>query len=340
MRYLKSITGLVLVTILISSIFAGCSRNTPEDVTISTSTKTSAEHKALSIPVELNSDVFDSDTSITITQASYYETDNYVLLFDEGVTVPYSIIDTVELLLEKSQEKTNLNFFPETDVSYVDATIFPEDDKSTDWSGVSDKKYQIRIHFQSKENTARKAETTVNGITIFAPYYNTDEYGISVLTHEIVHLLLFRNLRSNSLIFNEGVAEVYGDMICREMSSYPIYYESYEYGTGIIQDSITATNARELFESDLTDDINKKAPYQYGTALITFLYETYGEEFLCDFIKSLDNTKPLTITSTGDALECYFGQDVFEQFGCWYQRNFERFRYQETDDSTLMLDPF
>lgn len=284
-------------------------------------------------PQLIDLDPSENDTNITATSDVYYETDKFYLLIDEGVTCPSDIATTINVIMDELEELSKLSFYP-------DSMPTPEDgvaEIKEPWSQIIEDKDKVCIHFKAEENTIRKGETTANCVTIFAPFYNTNEYGLSVIAHELTHLLIFRNAKVNSLVMLEGIAEVYGDKACLAIDGFPICYESYEYGTGIIQESVTAFNSKDLFTSEFTSSPNKKAVYQYGTAFVTFLFETYGEDWLVRYVGAIEINDIHSPEDIALELEDIFEQDVFEKFAAWYQDNFERFRYQDYGDDDIVL---
>lgn len=298
------------------------SSDTPDETTEETS-------KQLT---KLEADFFQetSDSNITISNPSYYETDKYILLFDEGITVPSNITSTVELMLEETEKETGLSFFPDKLPEYAKEI-------SPNVSSITDDPSKLVIHLSNIENLDRKAETTPNEVTIFSPYYKTDEYGLSVMEHEITHLNMFRYVYPESLILIEGVAEFYGDRVCRRIEGYPICYESYEYGTGRIREEISPLTTLDYFMSDLLNSQNKKAPYQYGTSFVTFIYETCGEQWLDTFISSAYRDSTISKDDVVSILQSEFGQDLFEKFAAWYKTNSERFKYKDITSDDLVL---
>ena len=87
----------------------------------------------------------------------------------------------------------------------------------------------------------------------------------------------------------------------------------------------------------LHDNINKRACYQYGTALVTYLYETFGDTWLIDLISNLDTSEVSRANSIADALAATLDEKLFEKFSIWYEDNSDRFKYKEIEESDLLL---
>lgn len=285
-------------------------KNLSKEDTTSNIKKETTSSTVESSPIET------TETSVTQKESISIEEDRFILESDSEIDIPENLIETIDSLIDRCEEETGLDF------------------------NNGDPNYKINIQLSSDINHAVKANTNLEGITIYTPYYQINEYGISVLTHELMHMLTLRNVRINSLIMLEGIAEVYGDKICRETSGFPMCYESYEYGTGVIRDQITPNNAEDLFDSELTGDKNVRAPYQYGTAFVTYLCETNGYNWFSDYVNNyltVSSDENLDAKTFKEGLKEQFGESVFEEFAIWYQDNSERFRLDEPIEDQVVL---
>lgn len=318
MKKFKLINTSILLLITTSVVMSSC-ESIPNSIKEDTSTKIEVSKTANEDIIEPSrlDKIPDSDNGYYHSETySYIDTDKYIILFDSDINIPSDIISTIDLLINNIEKETNLTYY------------------DLDTKGDKDK---FTIYFTSQEDEDRKAVTLDNKITIYSPYFDTNEYGVSILTHELTHMILFHNLKTNSLTFHEGAAEFYGDKICRDLTDYPVFYESYEYGTGIIQEPINPSTAEDLFVSDLKDCTSNRAAYQYGTAFFTFMYEIYGSEWLVDFIKASNEYDSLSPKEIARLLNSIYEKQVFSKFGIWFEDNKQRFRYKPIEDTDLCL---
>lgn len=272
----------------------------------------------------ITGDVYSSDNY------TYVTTQFCTLLVDPDIEVPADFLDTVNMQITVIERETGLAF--STSENRNDKTEFLT---GTVWENIQIPDSTLVIHLTGEHDQAM-AKSYSNGIRIYTPYYKIDDYGISVLTHEMIHIITFDNAAVDSLTLLEGIAEVYGDRICLNTEGFPIAYDSYEYGTGIMMDSITPFNAEDFFYMRPGESSNNRAVYQYGTMLVTYLYETYGNNFLSDYAALSEGIMSEDRTSC-DVIKEMCGDSVFEQFGIWYAENFERFRLRDYQDGEIVL---
>lgn len=318
MKKFRLITLSILMLLATSVAISSCTSKevssteyTASEVTLAdVTTKESEEPNRLDNLPDSGKEYYHSES------LSYIDTDKYILLFDSDIDIPSDIISTIDLLITNIENETGLTYYNENT------------------QGDKDK---FTIYLTSSEDDIRKAVTLDNKITLYSPYFDTNEYGVSILTHELTHMILFHNLKVNSLTFHEGTAEFYGDKICRSLVDYPVFYESYEYGTGVIQEGISPATAEDLFLSDLKNCTSKRAAYQYGNAFFTFMYETYGEKWFAEFIESCSNYDLISPQDIVSILNSIYDDHVFAKFGLWFKDNMERFRYKPVTDSDLCL---
>lgn len=281
----------------------------------------------------------------------YLESDKYFLLIDKDIVLPGNFKDVLDEIVEEIEDSIGMQFMP--------AGYKPEefDDISsmygcTAWDNFYyGKKIPIFLLVDREDEglgcwswkdicVIVEYELFSDEVWNSVPSYRDnswrreDSVNYMSITHELVHVLTLRKCIVNT-IMTEGSAEFYTKKIMDKMyqkyGSEGFVYHTYN---GEFDPELTSENAEEYFINDFSDSNTglQGSEYTYGKFLCAFLEEKYGGQWLLDYYNAIekehfehgyrcyseDDLKKFT-----DIFKSLYGDDIFVEFGDWYQQNKE-----------------
>lgn len=281
------------------------------------------------------------EDSLFTDRYCYAVGDRFVLLMDKGVWVPGDIMVNIDLIMTTLEETTGLSF----DVDYPlghDESLFQRYFSYDPWEGLDfGGKTAIYICnvFGSSYTDHHAGRVYLASKSLCYNLFGDWFYDYVAIVHELTHILTLRYTNLNRIL-TEGSAEYISRVVAGELSGVSEdFLKSYEFAMGVIshvEDEITPENAELVFSCDCRClGINEGfiECYHFGRDLCEYLDETFGNQFLRDYIYNVMDaginakygffTEEDYVAFTALFKET-FGDDVFVRFGEWYQENIAR----------------
>ncbi|MBO4668969.1 MAG: InlB B-repeat-containing protein [Lachnospiraceae bacterium] len=286
----------------------------------------------------------------------YYEGEKFFVFFDKDLKIPGDLCDNIALVMDQLEEETGLSFdYPEKvpSMSLVRDSFFGEDDP---WRYIEGGKKVFIYLVADREGAGYISVSGVSGryITIVMyelfsdelwnsvpdfrdnPWRLADYISYYIFAHELAHTLTSRYHPGLTSIISEGSADYYAERVSRALKDrsedFQKSYENFEkvQKSTKIAKKITPQTAEDIFLVDFedVDHANRGDEYTFGRMFFEFVTERYGDSFLKDFLAGAKERRLRSMSSDPPARETgrhaqlvkdLAGEDVFTEFGKWYQ---------------------
>ena len=154
--------------------------------------------------------------------------------------------------------------------------------------------------------------------------------GYHILTHELVHVIQYRNGVFVGGALDEGFATYMQDKIARSRGV--TVWDSIQYFNASIEPKAAIDGGEGAYRFEFDD---RDTNYQYGFRFVTFLFDTYGEQAFANIVAEAtkrnystgytdENEAADKAENTRQIIEIIKSQtseDVFERFKTWYFQN-------------------
>ncbi len=312
----------------------------------------------------------DPENTVTLSgnPEDVYESEDYgcivgekcVIFVDKGCKVPGDYLVALENTIDKLEENTGMNYSNDSVYNdYYSLNGWIESYYGEDyWDGFSGGKDRINIILTNDNEREGLISCAFERMAVFAnPDFKIHKYGPDTMIHELSHCLQMTNHESYSKKLSEGFATYWEVQLSDDLAeTVGIKKEDYspkdESYYAFSDGDLNASTAEALFGKEY-ERMDGNQPYEYGFALMTYLYESYSVEEVNEFFDLLDEKiwqRRLELKETewsmndfsdkelvsilgdasseeleAEALKEYFGDDVFKKFGQWYSDNKSRF---------------
>ncbi|MBO4697508.1 MAG: hypothetical protein J5643_09565 [Lachnospiraceae bacterium] len=296
------------------------------------------------------------DTFVT-DKYYYYEGDEFFIYFDKDLKIPGDFCDNIALIMDQLEKETGLSFNCPGVVPAMSSaeSFFGKDDP---WKNISPGKKVLIYVCADRENACYISSAASNGryLDLFKCELFSDELWNSVpdyrnnpewrsdyisyydVAHELTHTLTSRYLEGTTYITSEGSADYYAERVLSALKERSEdFSKSYQHFTDFnksttIAKKITPETAEDIFVTDFSDVdfANRGDEYTFGRMLFEFITERYGETFLKDYLVEAANRglrSEFTYSTQwahepekhAQLIKDLAGEDVFKEFGKWYQ---------------------
>lgn len=287
------------------------------------------------------------DDRFLTTEYCYLRSDKYVMFFEKDLSIPGDFKEKVDLVVDEVEKTIGLPF---NYVYYVPDRMYYDIWGYNPWEGIElNKRIAIYVCVDRKDEAY---VSSANGevVNVFEYDLYSDElwnsvpsyrdnswrrrgfFDYAVMAHELTHVLTDR-YSNMTWAMTEGMADYVAEVVMERLQdTSEDFKKSYEYmylSTKIAK-KVTANNAESIFADDFSDYamVDRTDVYTFGRLLCEFLAENYGENFMKDYIMAIERvSKKLNYGNMtqedrqmlADKLKETFGDDVFTNFGAWYQ---------------------
>lgn len=268
------------------------------------------------------------NTTVTASDYSYIEKENYVILLDKGVKICGDFTNVLDQMIARVETNTGMKFFAKDtyNTSYLGDV---KDVYLKDANGLFDavnpdfKKLTI-VLLNDKEGSYQMSIGGTNSVVLSSLDYNFNNDGIYAISHELTHVILDKNMPFPSRTLTEGYAVHIGKKVARDLSG---LYKSREWNYGYFPYDVTPDNAESLYLSDFSGDHDAShRHYQYGYFIAKFTEDTYGKDAYKKI--AIESRKYVTYywENVGEENEVkiikkLLGNDFFTKFAVWYNQN-------------------
>ncbi len=273
-----------------------------------------------------------------IDDYSYIETDLCYIYFDKDINVESNIGTVINDIMKQLEDNTGLKYYEEGNVTNTTGGFSELYFGTNPWEAVNIYNDKVNVYFFADKDNEGLISVACPNAALFIVDDIFDEEGnivsINTLAHELMHVLTYKYVDNCGKISMEGIATYQAVQVANQMKDeYAIGYMDCRGGQGTIADNLNGNTAEALYLNDYQDDHTRVKEYQYGSYLMTYLADTYGDGFYKDYITELRNTArnimDITIDEEAAALKGAFGDDVFVKFGEYYVTNKSQFEFPE-----------
>lgn len=290
------------------------------------------------------------DDYIVTDRYSYVEGEKFFLLLDKDIVLPGDFANNVAMIMDKLEELSGLQFSEGVNWSGVDFSTcrFGYDP----WEELN---YGVKVPialfidreacgyissaceaFASLDLYELYSDEIWNNVPSYAenPWKRQDYVDYKTIAHELTHTLTLRNVCLTRCL-TEGLADYYAEQAMDALAfvSNDFYQCAQETCYNYIAEALTSENAERIFVEDFRNlsHAQRGDEYVFGRMLGTFLAERYGNDSIHDYFEAILNAgydvnqyyySRLTeddCQNYANLLKSLCGDDVFEQFGAWYQ---------------------
>ena len=287
------------------------------------------------------------DDRFLTTEYCYLRSDKYVMFFDKDLSIPGDFKEKMDLIVDEVEKTVNL---PYNATYYVPERIYYDYLGYNPWEGIELNKRIAIFVFVDREDSAYVSSANGENVHVFeynlisdevwnsvSSYRNNswrrgDYFDYAVMAHELTHVLTDR-YANMTWAMTEGCAEYVAETVMERLKdTSEDFQKSYEnlYLPKKIKKKVTAQNAENIFVDDFSDlgMVDRTDVYTFGRMFCEFLAETYGENFMRDYLIAVERVSKHYIygnmaledrQTLADKLKETFGDDVFTNFGAWYQ---------------------
>jgi hypothetical protein len=287
------------------------------------------------------------DDRFLTTEYCYLRSDKYVMFFEKDLSIPGDFKEKVDLVVDEVEKTVGLPF---NYAYYVPEKIYYDYWGYNPWQGIALYKRIAIFVLVDREDVAYVSSANGEIVNVFEYDLYSDEFWNSVpsyrdnawrrrgffdyevVAHELTHVLTDR-YANMTWAMTEGMADYVAEVIMERLQdTSEDFKKSYEYmyvPTKIAK-KVTPENAEAIFVDDFSDYemVDRTDVYTFGRMFCEFLGETYGEGFMRDYILATERvSKNLNYGNMtqedrqmlADKIKEIFGDDVFTNFGAWYQ---------------------
>jgi hypothetical protein len=271
------------------------------------------------------------EDTYTTSEYEYIEGKKCMLYFDKGITFQGDILQMIENVMDEVEKETGYSFYPEeSKYSVLHENGIREAYYGTDpWPGLDEWNEKRAVYFVNGKNFDEPVISSGIARAICLISYDLKEDMIYAIAHEFTHTICIANGENLNRKLSEGYACYIGRKVAAKFSGYPVTNNSKECGTGLFQEELNGNTAEKIFMKDYAVEENYK-DYEYGTYLVTYMIETYGEGAFRKFLGNLNEKTRDDYMSPDnemqkETLKETFSEEFFHDFGVWYQSNSSRF---------------
>lgn len=265
-----------------------------------------------------------SDKDYTITDKPLrLEDDRFILEVPEGVYVPGTVEQNINTVLDAIEETTGLSFFGGGSSDPIVITVARSNPSGrTDCKQESGDAYAIGDY----------------GIEI-SPFDLIIPAGQGwTMTHELLHVL---NSRQGGSLLAKPLCEgftTYWTQKIIEKGRYPSIFNGYGNYSFYEHDSdLNAQTAEQLF---IASDEDGWEGYLYGFRLMHYMDECGYIEQHMELCRENADVGDMTCEQAAPLLKEKFGDDFFERFGEWFEKNSDMFTNGSFTQDFTAFDTF
>ena len=297
------------------------------------------------------------DDHLITDKLCYIEGDKFFLLLDDGVDLPGDFADNISLIMDAIEKETGLTFAIDKSIHAFDNGTYKYG--YNPWESLEfGQKVPIFICVDKEDagyiSCADAMYATIYDHALFSmdvwnsvpdyrdnPWRRLDYVEYYSIAHELTHVLTCRHA-CISKILTEGSADYVAERVINSFASVSddfegnVEYMSYNLFHHV-EENVTSKNAEEIFRKDYRDlsHADRGDEYTLGRMMFTFLSETYGDTCLHDYLLaaaeagfaypesylSYHGLKDEEVEKLVDVFKQTFGDDVFKNFGTYYQKH-------------------
>lgn len=279
-------------------------------------------------PMEISGNAEDVYTT---DDFEYVAGDRCILYLDKGVSFHGNIMEDLENIMSAVEKESGFEFYVENKYSAIRTDgireIYYEEDP---WPGVDEFNEKIAVYVVNRPERHLVSCAFERAIVIVADDFDIQTEGIYAFAHELCHTINFRNGEQLNRKLTEGFACYMGARVAKSLTQYPTSDEMEESYYGTFPEKLNHSTAEELFLKEYNDYAYDFKEYQYGMYFVTYLYETYGDRAFRDLLQAVNekNDENYTLPTNEiqvEALKECFSENIFAEFGDWYNINKDRF---------------
>ena len=281
----------------------------------------------------------------------YVEGEKFFLLLEKDITIPGNYADNVALIVDQLEKETGLSYDIEDAVMLCDTCSVKYG--YNPWEDFFfGQKIPIYL-FVDRESVGYISCASAEFANIYDYNLFSDELWDSVpayhdnpwrrdgvieydtVAHELTHTLTLRYAKLPKIL-TEGLADYYAEKVILALADRSEDFAKAAqkmYFVNSVKDPVTPENAEDIFLNDYSDlsHAERADEYTLGRLYGIFLSQTYGDSFLKDFLKVSKKSGYGYYSFFGDLQEAdrviltnefkkLFGDDVFQKFGEYYQK--------------------
>lgn len=279
-------------------------------------------------PMEISGNAEDIYTT---EDFEYIVGDRCNLYLEKGITFRGNIMEDLENVMAAVEKESGFEFYVENKYSAMRTTGIRELYFGKDpWPGVDEFHDKIGVYVVNQPERGLVSCSFGCAILITAEDFDIEKEGIYVLAHELSHAICDKNGERLTTKLSEGFACYMGSRVAKSLTQYPMNRQAEESYYWSFPLTLNRNTAEELFLTDFEDYVNDFKEYQYGMYFMTFLYETYGDQAFHDFLQAVNQKNDefytsATIEMQVEALKETVSENIFAEFGEWYEKNKSRF---------------
>ncbi len=284
------------------------------------------------------------DDIITTVNYSYIETENYCIFLDRNINVRGNLVKDIDEIIKIEEELTGFTSNPDKNSYWYRNNglvnqpairiVYFGDDR---WKGINDAGEKISIYVFG-ENEEGWTNCNIGNCIVISEEcidFYTSEFGIATFTHEFAHLLQELNsvhLKNKGDKLCEGFAAYHDILMLNSIKKYPcsqhrkdedFYYLPTEVGL-----------SKETAEAEFICDYEEKygwhnnEEYALGFLLVKYMKTVRTDVDFNTFLEQLGeeaiarNTFQVTTPTKVKVIKEVYGDDFFEKFGEWYEKNY------------------
>ncbi len=280
-----------------------------------------------------------ADVIYNSSEYNYIETEHCFIYLDKDIDIPENLGVAVEDIIASLESLTGYEFKREgaydDDYTVNTANVYIDCDP---WYGVNADKNKIDVFVFADNGTGRISCASEQEIVLIAEdvFSKNNEIKVTTIAHELTHVLTLYNFSRLGDIMTEGIAEVYEYKVADMLKDkYTVTEWDTEKALGYLDSLAKAKDAEKVFIADYQAEGGTltNLPYQYGLAFNTYLYETFGDDYLHKYEAAINEGR-FYYEEPEEGVEAsklkeVFGDTLFTDFHKWYKENKARFEFPE-----------
>lgn len=279
-------------------------------------------------PLEVSGSVEDTYTT---EDYEYVVGDRCILYLDKGVTFRGNIMADLENIMTAVEKESGFEFYVENKYSAMRISGIRESYFGVDpWPGVDEFNEKIAVYVINQPEQGYVSCAYERAIVIMEEDFRIETDGVYAIAHELSHTIHLRNGELLNRKLTEGFACYMGKRVAESLTQYPTSAQCKEAYYGTFPERLNRDTAESIFMTVYEDYAYDFKEYQYGMYFVTYLYETYGEQAFHELLQCVNEKNNENYTSATDemqveALKECISENIFAEFGDWYENNKNRF---------------